>query len=80
MVPQRRRRRRVTVREGFGTFSRKPVPPTGTLLQGMNVIATKLKLDTSVLEPVNHTGCDYVTERRDLFSGFLFFEFLDRFF
>jgi hypothetical protein len=45
----------------------------------MNAIASKLKLDTSVLEVVNHTGCDYGTERRcDLFSGFLFFEFLDR--
>jgi lipocalin len=65
--------------EGFWYFSRQPVPPAGTL-QAMNAIATMLKLDTSVLEPVNHTGCDYVTERRRLFSGFFLFEFLGRFF
>jgi lipocalin len=65
--------------EGFWYFSRKPVPPAGTL-QAMNAIATTLKLDTSVLLPVNHTGCDYVTERRDLFSGFFLFELLGRFF
>jgi hypothetical protein len=79
MVPQRRRRRRL-LQSGwvFGTFSRKPVPPTSTLLQSMNAIASKLKLDTSVLEVVNHTGCDYGTERRcDLFSGFLLSFWID---
>jgi lipocalin len=65
--------------EGFWYLSRKPFPPNGTV-EALDGIATRLGLDTTVLKAVNHTGCDYVTERRDIFSGFFLYELLDRFF
>jgi apolipoprotein D and lipocalin family protein len=57
---------------GMWFFSRRPVPPNGTIA-AMETIAAGLKLDTSVLEPVNQDGCDYSKGKGRFFSGFTTF-------
>lgn len=64
-------------RGGMWFFSRRPVPPEG-YVEALTTIATDLGLDTSVLLPVNHDGCDY--ENQD--AGFVsnIFTFVGAFF
>ena len=43
---------------GMWFFSREAIPPIG-YVEAMTTIATSLGLDTTVLLPVNHDGCEY---------------------
>jgi lipocalin len=51
---------------GMWFFSREPIPPTG-YETAVTDIATNLGLDATVLQPVNHSGCDYENQS----AGFL---------
>jgi lipocalin len=53
---------------GMWFFSREPVPPTG-YDTAVTDIATNLGLDASVLQPVNHSGCDYENQSAGFVSN-----------
>jgi lipocalin len=55
---------------GMWYFSREPTAPSGAL-QAIEDIAIGLGLDTSVLKPVNQTGCAYDEGKQQGVKGFV---------
>lgn len=53
---------------GMWFFSRDPAAPEGALA-AIDGIATRLGLDTSVLKPVNQSGCDYAGGKGNFLSS-----------